>query len=142
MTERDQILEAAALAIEEPSLSDLAGMLSRTKKGQREYEIRRAAIVESRRRCAEIIRAMKSGRGLDPLEQLRRLATLPADGPHHDLYLVDAWPLAWKGWLTIECTIVCNSNSCPPETRYRIALTDAGRAMIADGENVPVAKEG
>lgn len=138
MTERDKILESAALAIEEPSLIDLCGILSRTKKGQREYELRRAAIMDTRRRCAEIIRAMKSGRGLDPITQLRRIAELPANSRHHELYMVEAWPLAWKGWLTIECTIVCNSNSVPPETSYRIMLTDAGHRVLADDEKFNV----
>lgn len=134
MTYRDEVLESAALAIEEPGLADLIGVLARTKKGQREYELRSAAIVDCRRRCAEIIRAMKSGCGLDPLTHLRRIAELPAGSRQHDLHLIEAWPLAWKGWVTIECTIVCNSNSIPPETRYQITLTDAGRAAIRDGE--------
>lgn len=138
MTMRDEILESAALAIEEPSLTDLVGALSRTKKGQREYEFRREVIVACRKRSAEIIRAMKSGRGLDPLTQLRKIAE--ADARQHDLYLNDAWPLAWKGWLTIECVMVCNGNSVPPETNFRITLTDAGRVALTDGVSEDVSK--
>lgn len=130
--DRDEILEAAALAIEEPGLSDLCGILSTTKKGQREYAIRSVAVNDTRRRCGEIIRAMKSGRGLDPLTQLQRIAE--AECGRHDLYLIEAWPLAWKGWVTIKCTIVCNSNSVPPETAYTIELTDAGHAALSSHE--------
>lgn len=132
--ERDEILEAAALSIEEPSLVDLYGALSSTKKGQREYEIRRAAIEDSRRRFAGTIRAMKSGQGLDPITQLRRIAEFPPDSRRHELHLVEAWPLAWKGWLDIQCTIRCNCNTVPPETRYRIELTDEGRAALTSAQ--------
>ena len=131
MTERDEILEAAALEIEEPEFMDLRGALSPTKKGQREYEIRSAAIDETRKSCARVIRAMKSGNGLDPMEQLRRIAAISPDSRQHELYLKSAWPLAFKGWLNIECRIRCNSNSVPPETEYRIELTDKGRAALS-----------
>jgi len=132
MNERDELLEAAALAVEEPEFGDLRGALTPTKKGQREYELRSTAIADTRRRCAETIRAMKTGRGLDPLTQLRRIAE--AKAVQHDLHLIEAWPLAWKGWLTIKCSIVCNSNSVPPETKYTIELTDAGRAALKTAE--------
>ena len=130
----DEILETAAREIEEPSLMDRAGMLSRTKRGRREYELRNSAALKERERCAGIVRAMMSGRGLDPITTLRRIAELPADSRQHDLYLVQAWPLAWKGWLNIECRICCNSNGIPPRASYIITLTDEGRAAMERSE--------
>ena len=135
MSDRDEILEAAALEIEAPSLLDIVGILSRTKKGQREYELRHKAILDTRRRCAEIIRAMKSGRGLDPMTQLRRIAELEPGSRNHDLHLVDAGPLAWKGLVNIECRLRCNGNSVPPETHYEITLTEDGKAALAAQSN-------
>lgn len=133
MKDHDDILETAARLIEEPCLLDMAGILTRTKKGQREFEIREKATMSERSRCAELIRAMMSGKGLDPITTLRQIADLPADSLKHNLYLVSAWPLAWKGWLNIECTVICNSNSSPPETKYTIKLTDEGRSILAHG---------
>lgn len=130
MNNRDEILEAAALEIEGSSLLDMSGAWSKTKKGQREYEARMKAVYGERKRCADIIRAMKSGSGLDPIERLRQIAELPQDH-RQDLYLTDAWPMAWKGWLDIECRIKLNSNSAPPQSEYRITLTDEGRAILA-----------
>ena len=127
---RDEILEAAAAEIESPQLTDLAGALAKTKRGREHYELRTKAISETRKRCAEIIRAMKSGRGLDPVEQLRRISEI-SNPRQYDLYLIEAWPLAWRGWLNIFCTIKCNSNSVPPETEYRMELTSAGQAILA-----------
>ena len=134
MSNRDDILEAAAMAIEKEHFSDLSGVLSRTKKGQREYEIRSEAIKRTRKSCAEIIRAMKSGSGLDPVEQLRRIAA--ATGRQQELYLTEAWPLAWKGWLDIDCVLACNSNGMRDRVTYIIRLTDEVRKMLSSPKSL------
>jgi hypothetical protein len=72
---------------------------------------------------------MKARRDLDAVAVLRHLAELSLDH-RHDGSLIDAWPLAWKGWVDIDCTIRCNSNWLPPQTTYRITLTDKGRAVL------------
>jgi hypothetical protein len=61
---------------------------------------------------------------------LQRLADLPSDTTH-DMYLRDAWPLAWKGWLNIDCTVRCTDNILPPRVEFRITLTEKGRAVLA-----------
>jgi len=131
MSERDEILEAAAIEIEAPSLLDLAGALTKTKKGQREYELRSEATMKERKRCAGLIRAMKSGCGLDPIERLRRISELVPGSRQHELYLRDAWPLVSKGWVDIECRLLCSSNCSPPESHYEITLTEDGRVALA-----------
>jgi hypothetical protein len=137
---KDDILESAARLIEEPSLTDLMGALAKTKKAKIQYDMRMEATLKERERCAGVVRAMMDGKGLDPITQLRRIAEIPPDSPRHELHLVEAWPLAWKGWLTIECRINCGSNHVPPETAYLITLTDEGKAALAAAEKAqPVA---
>ncbi|WP_211662716.1 hypothetical protein, partial [Klebsiella pneumoniae] len=70
---------------------------------------------------------------LDAVAVLRNLAGLPTDGDHV-ADLTRAWPLAWKGWLTIECILTCSSNSIPPRTAYRIRITSKGRAVLAGAQ--------
>ena len=67
------------------------------------------------------------------LDGLRLSGNLAAREGAYDIgSLVDAWPLAWKGWLDITATIKCNSNWVPPETVYRIELTDKGRQVLVE----------
>jgi len=54
-----------------------------------------------------------------------------------DRYLRDAWPLAWKKLLKIECIVDCTSNSIPPGIEYRITITDAGRRALEAQEPKP-----
>lgn len=126
----DAVLEYAAQLVEKGSFADLAGVFSKRKRDREDAELRRKTKLETRKECAEFIRAFKSRRDLDPVSVLRSLAEL---GEYdHCIHVVEAWPLAWKGWLNITCATLCNSNSVPPKTTYRIELTDKGRKILAD----------
>jgi hypothetical protein len=127
----DSVLEYAAQVVERDSFADLAGIAARRKRDREDAALRRQTREETREECAESIRACKSRRDRDAVAVLRDLAELPRDRCQHGIRLLDAWPLAWKGWLNINCTIQCNSNSVPPETDYWIEITDAGRAVLA-----------
>ena len=128
-TNADDVLEYAARLIEDASLLDLRGIMAKRKRDREDADLRFRTIQETRAEMARHIRAMKSRPDLDARSVLARLAALPASG-RHDMELRDAWPLAWKGWLNIKCIVICNSNSVPPETEYRIELTDLGRGIL------------
>lgn len=127
----DSALERTAQAIEEPGLTDLRGVMAKRKRDREDAELRRQVREECRKEFAERIREFKSDRNTDAVEVLRRLADLP-ENADHTAYLTDAWPIAWKGWVNIECTIICNSNWVPPQNRFKIRLTDEGRHVLAD----------
>src|SRR5690348_4907830 len=131
-TDRDEILEWAAQLIEEAPITDIAGIWARRKRAREDAELRAKTYAEARREMASRIRAFKNRPELDALSTLRDLADLP-DAENHVIHLRDAWPLAWKGWLNIECIVTCNSNSIPPATRYLISLTERGRQALAQG---------
>lgn len=124
--DRDEILEYAALMVEESSLLDLRGIMAKRKRDREDAALRMAAREELRKEIAERIRYSKNSRKGDAMAVL---AALP-DDYRHDMHLTDAWPLAWKGWVDIEMTVTTNSNSVPPEAQYRIRLTDKGRAIL------------
>ncbi len=128
----DEILEYAAKLIEDTDLSDMAGVWAKKKRDREDAGLRHKTSEEVRARCAAHIRAMKKRPELGPVGLLRELAGLPSDNyMGHVMHLRDAWPLAWKGWLNIECILKTNSNGVPPETEYRIVLTDKGRDILA-----------
>ena len=132
----DETLEYAARLIEETDFSDLGGILSRPKGTRRkrlneDIELRQRTAALTRARCATVIRRMKGRRDLDARQVLADLAADLPKATRHDVHLTDAWPLAWKGWLNITCTIRCTDNGIPPETVYRIALTEKGRQVLA-----------
>ena len=136
----DETLEYAARLIEEPNISELFGHFgqswpkgTRRKRKTADQDLALRVAERVRRNAAEFIRAMKSRPDLDARQALRDIADDLSHGLRHEGHLVDAWPLAWKGWLDIKCIIRCNSNSIPPETEYRIELTDTGREIIASG---------
>lgn len=137
----DATLEYAARLIEESSLLDMRGCLAENRAGQLEFAIQLEAREETRKDCAEHIRAMKARPELDARAVLARIASEIEGSRPHDMLLVDAWPLAWKGWLTIEARIKCNSNSVPPVAVYRIELTDKGR-QILDAISPPASEGG
>lgn len=126
----DEVLEYAARLIEEQSFQDLAGILARRKRDREDAELRRKATAETRRACARHIRSFKNRPELDAKSVLRDLSELGPDDPH-SMHLLDAWPLVWKGWLNINCTIRCNS-IIPSMTEYRIEITERGRAVLAE----------
>jgi hypothetical protein len=109
---------------------DLVGVATKKKRDREDANLRFKTIQENRADCARHIRAFKSRPDLDPVNVLRELSELTDSHCGHALKLRDAWPLAWKGWVDIECTIKCNSNSIPPETNYRITLTEYGRGIL------------
>lgn len=126
----DAVLEFAAQLVEEGSFADLAGIWSKRKRDREDAELRRKTKEETRAECARFIRAFKSRDDLDPVNVLREFAEGDGQENAHRLDLIRAWPLAWKGWLNIEAIMKCNSNCVPPETRYRVTLTDDGRAVL------------
>lgn len=125
----DEVLEYAARLIEEISLGDIAGIGAKKKRAREDANLRAATIEKTRKECAAHIRAFKSRDDLTAVAVLRRIAELKGD--RHEYELIDAWPLAWKGWLRIDVTICASSNSIPPPTRYTITLTDKGRDVLA-----------
>ena len=129
----DEVLEYAASLIEETDFADLRGVWTKRKRHREDAELRLKTSEEVRKRCAEHIRAMKNRPGLTPIATLRKLSEAKAHCNHAN-YLHDAWPLAWKGWINIECAIKINSNGIPPETTYRITLTDKGREILSTNQ--------
>lgn len=126
----DETLEFAAQLIEDPSFTDYRGAFAKTKRGREAAAVAIKAREECRREMAEHVRAFKSRRDLDAAAILERIAEEVALGRNAVVSLVDAWPLAWKGWLNIEARIRVNSNHIPPETHYHIGLTDKGRSVL------------
>lgn len=129
-TPDDATLEFAAQLIEDASATDLRGIYSRRKRDRELAALRAEARAECRREMAHHIRAFKCRRDLDATAVLARIAEEIALGRDGVISLVDAWPLAWKGWLTIDMRVRCNSNSIPPSTSFQIELTDEGRAEL------------
>ena len=128
--DRDDVLEYAAQLIEQASLLDIIGIAAKRKRGREDAELRMKAREELRTEMADLIRTNKSRTDKDARSVLRHLADLSSD-QRHDMYLIDAWPLAWKGWLNINCIHRCNSNWVPPQVEYRIEITDEGRKVLA-----------
>lgn len=128
---RDVVLEWAARKIEGGSLGDLRGIAAKRKR-DRDAALKRIEIAkEVRAEAASLLRAFIGRDDLSIRSILAEISGLDSD-KKHDRLLTDAWPLAWKGLVDIECRIQCNSNQTPNPTSYRITLTEKGRAMIAD----------
>lgn len=143
---RDELLEWAAARIEELSILDWPSLPQRNKgerrnskrlrRAEEDAELTKKVIAVTRAKCAAELRRLLNRPDLAALAVLDRLERLP-DDRRHDVELRDAWPLSFlgKGWLTIACTIRCDGDSIPPETRYRIELTDKGREILAQYRN-------
>lgn len=127
----DEALEYAAQLIEQSSLLDIAGIWAKRKRAREDAALRMRSREELRAEMAAHLRAMKSRPDLDADAVLERVVEWSAKSDF-GMCLTEAWPLAWKGWLNIEATILCNSNSIPPQTRYSITLTDRGEKVIAE----------
>ncbi len=128
----DDVLEYAAQLIEEVSFTDLRGIAAKRKRAREDAALRLETAEEIRKECAQHIRAMKSRPDLDAKAVLARIAN--SDGKPSAFDLVEAWPLAWKGWLRIDVTICTTTNQVPPPVEYTISLTDRGRAVINGAE--------
>ena len=126
----DETLEFAAQIVEQDSLLDIQGIMARRKRQREDAALRADVRRQQRAEIAAHIRALMGRPELSANAVLARLATLP-DDHLHDMYLMDAWPLAWRGWLKIVATISCTSNCVPPEIEYRIRLTERGREALA-----------
>lgn len=124
----DEVLEFAARLIEDLSFSDIGGIMAKRKRDREDAQLRLETIERNRKDCARHIRAFKSRTDLDAL---RTLSELPA-GTDHVMHLRDAWPLAWKGLLHINCTIRCSDNCIPPQTSYQIEIRKKGRELLAE----------
>jgi hypothetical protein len=126
--ENDRLFEKAALEVERFDLDEVMGLMARRKRAREDSLLRSRTIRETRAKCAAEIRALKSNRRSDPVQILERVKE--AGTERHEFILTEAWPLVWDGLLDVECTIKCNSNSIPPQTRFRIVLTEKGQAML------------
>ena len=122
-------MEYAARLIEEGTFADWKGALSRRKRDREDAELRRLARQEARKEAAAYVRAMANRPDLSAAAVLDRIASAPER--QHVLLLRDAWPLAWKRLVRIEALLDCASNTIPPETTYRITITDKGRDLLA-----------
>lgn len=137
----DETLEYAARLIEEPDISELFGHFGRSwpkgtrrKRKTEDQELALRVAERVRRSAAAFVRAMKNRPDLSARQTLRDIAGDLSRDFRHEVHLADAWPLAWRGWLDIKCIIRCNSNVIPPETEYRIEITDEGRKVITEEE--------
>lgn len=139
MNERDEALEDAAQAIEHPDFAEWQGVLSKTKKGQREYEIRRETIASTKRRMANYIRSMKSGNGNDIRVSLEQVIA-ESDSPYGVYRISDAWRMADLGWLDIFVTIEATNNSIPAKATHRVEITPRGQRAL-DEMRTETAKE-
>ena len=130
----DATLEFAAQAVERDSLLDIAGIMARRKRQREDAALRTRVRRELRAEMAAHLRALMNRPELNAISVLGRLSRLP-DDHRHDSHLMDAWPLAWRGWLTISATLRCDSNWIPPEIHYHISLTDRGREALAASDS-------
>lgn len=133
MTTRDEILEEIALYIEGRQFRDFASTLSRRKRDREDADLRARVALDERTILAREVRGMKGDDRYDPVRILQRIAS--HDGEKYprgyQIFLTEAWPLVWKGLVNIYAEIKCNSNSLPPETCYRIEITEHGRDLLS-----------
>lgn len=128
----EEALEFAAQLVEQMSIREIAGMWSKRKRDREDAALRGKTIRETKAEMAQLIRAFKDRPDLSPITKLREMANLDGAGDFdHALHLRDAWPLAAKGWVRVLVTVDCVGNSIPPQTRYRIEITDKGRNVLA-----------
>lgn len=126
---RDAVLEWVARELEEGDFRDIMGVMARRKRDREDAQLRSRARVEMRQEFADYLRAMVGRDDLSAVSVLRNIAELDPTADHV-VELRHAWPLAWKGWLNIECILTTNCNQIPPAARYLITLTERGRAML------------
>lgn len=127
---RDEIIEWCAQQIERDRITDIRGIGARRRRDREDAELRAQTIQETRAELAAHLRAFKSRPDLDPLATLRQVAGLLPDDLEHTALVRNAWPLAWNGLVDIDVIARLNSNSIPPESQYRITITDKGRRML------------
>lgn len=127
----DATLEYAAQLVERGSFTDLAGIMAKRKRDREDAVLRMRSREEVRAEIAAHLRAMMSRPELSAVNVLRRISELGDREFDHAAMLHDAWPLAWKRWVKITALLNCASNQIPPETEYRISLTDRGREVLA-----------
>ena len=137
---RDQVLEEAALFAEGASFEDFRGVLARKKRDREDANLRYETAKKVRAEFAQRLRNMKSAPNLNPLVILQQISEAPE--AQHTIYLTMAWPLAWKGWVDIYAVLKTNDNCHPPETAYRIVLTDEGREALAALPPAPLSSRG
>lgn len=126
----DRVLEAVAVELEGLNLLDIMGVAAKKKRAREDAAVRMKAREEQRQELIRHLRAMKNrpDLGVDSiLKEIHERKTPPGGDV---LLLRDAWPLAWKGLVDIECYITCTGGFIPPETRYRVTLTNKGRERI------------
>lgn len=133
---RDAVLAWVARELEQGNFLDLRGIASRRKRDREDADLRMRARQEMRREFADYIRAMAGREDLEPAALLRQIAALSPTG-NHAAHLIDAWPLAWSGWVVIECILKASSNWIPPEQHYRITLTTEGRVRAGIKDENP-----
>jgi hypothetical protein len=130
----EKTLELAARVAEEPSVHEEFPERHRRKREREDQELRLMVIAATRAEIASDLRAVIGRDNLSPKQTLKIIAD-NLGGNHYlgdVMHLVDAWPLAWRGWLRIEARIKCNSNCIPPEISYYIDITDKGREILGD----------
>lgn len=132
----DATLEYAARLIEDRDILDLRGAMGRRKRDREDADLRLRTRVELKAELARFLRAMKCRNDLDIANVLARVVA-ENDRGRASVHLIDAWPLAWKGLLNIYATVRCNSNAIPPETSYRIDLTEKGRRLLDESKTDP-----
>jgi hypothetical protein len=130
----DATLEfAARFIVESTSISEDFPRRLKRKRDREDLALKLKTMAELRESLAAKLPEVKKRDNVSPTQILRGIAD--DIGSSHYLgdviHLVDAWPLAWRGWLTIESRIKCNSNSIPPRVSYHIELTDKGREVLA-----------
>jgi hypothetical protein len=135
---RDDILEYVAQLIEESyGFVRQEDENAKRKRNREDAKLVNKTNRQARTDLADLVRRTKGERHFDAIEILKHIAeAIQHDRhPHYgdDSNLIRAWPLAWRGWLTISCVTKCNSNSVPPEAKYLIEITDKGRSALAKG---------
>jgi predicted P-loop ATPase len=130
MSDRDDALEEAARFVEGLDFREMQGIWAKRKRDRENADLRGKTIRETRERIAEELRGLKTHRRHDAKAMLAGIAAQIERGQTPTQ--VDAWPLAWKGWVNIYAITRCNTNVYPGETTYRIELTDKGRAVLAE----------
>ena len=123
----DAFIDMIAGKIEESTLSDLSGIMSDTKRGREDAELRNQARAEERRKIADYVRSFKKTNSFR--SRLKRIA----DGENHAWGPDLAAALA-AGYATMCVSIEMSTHlhNCNPN--FKIEITREGMDYLARSE--------
>ncbi len=126
--EHNALVEIIAKGVEEGSILDLRGILSKRKRDREDADLRMKVREEQRQELGRFIRAFKRGEGRDPISELGKIAA--AGGSRKYERFIDIDTLLAPGWITIDIVTRVSDNSIPARSEFIATLTKRGRAVL------------